>query len=217
MEKYARQRQHMILNQILPMGVNEEDILKAFASLQREIFVPKAHIDIAYADMPHTIAPQRWMYSPMVLSMLIQAGHFKPHHKVLVIGGGLGYTTALLSKLVKEVVYLEEDISLSQSAKKSFGFLGDQHNIIMYQGPLHHGQPIHGLYDRILLEGAAEEIPESLFEQLTDEGLLLGILAKNPAIGKALKIAKHGYKVTYLFETWCPTLPGFHKESGFEW
>jgi protein-L-isoaspartate(D-aspartate) O-methyltransferase len=207
----------MIQHQILPMGVQDEHLLKAFGTIQREIFVPKEHIDISYADMSHTIAPHRWMYSPMVLARLLEAAHLASHHKVLVIGGGLGYTTALLSKLVKEAVYLEEDAALSQAAKKSFGFLGDQHNIIMFQGPLAQGQAIHGPYDCIFIEGAAEEIPESLFEQLTDEGALVGILATSPSIGKALKITKHGYKVSYLFETWCPVLQGFQKESAFTW
>lgn len=217
MEKYARPRTHMIQHQILPMGVQNENLLKAFATIQREIFVPKEHINIAYADMPHVIAPNRWMLAPMVLARLLQAAGLASHHKVLVIGGGLGYTSALLSKLVKEAVYLEEDVTLSQTAKKSFGFLGDQHNIVMFQGPLSQGQAVHGPYDCIFIEGAVEEIPESLFEQLTDEGILLGILATSPSIGKALKIAKHHYKVNYLFETWCPILQGFQKESTFAW
>jgi protein-L-isoaspartate(D-aspartate) O-methyltransferase len=207
----------MIQHQIFPMGVHNETLLKAFASVPREIFVPKEHIDIAYADMPHTIAPQRCMFAPMVLARLLDATHLAPHHKVLIIGGGLGYTTALLSKLVKEVACLEEDPQLAQAARKSFGFLGDQHNIVIFQGPLYQGQAIHGPYDRIFIEGAAEEIPESLFEQLTDEGVLVGVLATSPSIGKALKIAKHGYKVSYLFETWCPVLHGFQKESTFAW
>jgi protein-L-isoaspartate(D-aspartate) O-methyltransferase len=207
----------MIQHQILPMGVKNEHLLKAFGTIAREIFVPKEQMDIAYGDMPHTIAPQRWMYAPMVLARLLEAAHLASHHKVLVIGGGLGYTTALLSKLVKEAVYLEENETLSQAAKKSFSFLGDQHNIVMFQGPLSQGQAIHGPYDRIVMEGAVEEIPESLFEQLTDEGSLVGILATSPSIGKALKIAKHGYKVSYLFETYCPVLPGFQKESTFAW
>ena len=217
MENYARRRTHMIQHQILPMGVKDENLLKAFSNVPREIFVPKEHMGIAYGDMPHIIAPQRWMYAPMVLARLLEAAHLASHHKVLVIGGGLGYTTALLSKLVKESVYLEENETLSQAAKKSFSFLGDQHNIVMFQGPLSQGQAVHGPYDYIVMEGGAEEIPESLFEQLTDEGALVGVLATNPSIGKALKISKHDYKVRYLFETWCPVLPGFQKESPFTW
>lgn len=217
MEKHTRQQKHMIQHQILPMNVHNDALLKAFGTVPREIFVPKEQLDMAYADMAHTIAPQRSMFTPMVLAQLLEAAHLATHHKVLVIGGGLGYTTALLSKIVREVAYLEEDAQLAQAAKKSFGFLGEQHNIVMFEGPHYQGQAIHGPYDRIIIEGAAEEIPELLFEQLTDDGILLGVLSTNPSVGKALKIAKHGYKVTYLFETWCPILQGFRKESAFVW
>ena len=183
MEKYTRQQKHMIQHQILPMNVHNEALLRAFGTVPREIFVPKEQLDVAYADMAHTIGPQRSMFSPMVLSQLLEAAHLAAHHKVLVIGGGLGYTTALLSKIVREVAYLEEDAQLTQAAKKSFGFLGEQHNIVMFEGPHYQGQAIHGPY----------------------------------SVGKALRIAKHGYKVTYLFETWCPVLQGFRKESAFAW
>ena len=178
----------------------------------RELFVPKAELAYLDIDIPLAEGAQaRRMLKPVVIGRLLQALAPMPQERALDVACGAGYSTALLARLSGEVVGVEDDLALVKQAQKNLGSA-----VTVVAGPLNLGWPGGGPYDVILLNGASEVVPESLFSQLTDGGRLACVLGTGRA-GRAMLYLRSGREVggRPLFDAAAPLLPGFAKAAEF--
>jgi protein-L-isoaspartate(D-aspartate) O-methyltransferase len=188
--------------------------------LPRERFVPPANADLAYADLEIPVgtesgSPLRRLMRPRNLGKLIQAADVASGDRVLDVGGTSGYGAAVLARLAAEVVALENNPALAAMAAKALGDCG-LHNVSVVTGPLDRGWPTGAPYDVIVLEGASEIVPRSLFPQLAEGGRLVCIEGRGQACRAMIYIAAGGaVSGRSVFDGAAPLLPGFSAPPEF--
>lgn len=158
----------MIDGQLLPNGITNEALLAAMALVPREFFVPIDFTGAAYVDEEIPLPGNRMLMEPLVLARLIQALELKGHERVLIIGGALGYSAAVIAHLATEVVMVEQASELITHARSSLPMLGLR-NIDLIESPLA-APKVQGSFDTILIEGAVQELPSSLVALLKVDG-----------------------------------------------
>jgi protein-L-isoaspartate(D-aspartate) O-methyltransferase len=212
-------RSRMVDGQVRTADVTDLRIIAAMLELPRERFVPAATADLAYADIEIPVgtgsAPSRRLIRPRNLGKLIQAADIAADDRVLDVGCTTGYGAAVLARLAAEVVALEVDPALAALAGKTLADCG-LHNVSVVTGPLERGWPARGPYDVIVVEGASEIVPRSLFPQLADGGRLVCIEGRGQACRAMLYVAAAG-SVTgrSIFDCAAPLLPGFAEPPAF--
>jgi len=214
MTDFAAARRHMVDGQVRTADVTDLRIIGAMQEIPRERFVPAAEAGIAYLDLDVPAGEGgRRMLKPMVLAKLIHAADIADTDRVLDVGCATGYGAAVLAELAAEVVALEEDAKLAEAAKTN---LAGTANVSVVTGPLTAGWPGAGPYDVILLEGASEIAPESLFGQLKDGGRLLCVVGAGPG-AKATVFSRIGDETgaRHIFDGTAAVLPGFVKPAEF--
>ena len=213
---FAVVRRMMVDGQVLTRDVFDPDLLAAMLEVPRERFVPPAQVALAYLDrnLPLTADGSRCLLQPMVLARLLQAADITATDHVLDVGCGTGYSSALLARLASSVVALEEDKDLATFARRVLRELAPQVEVV--EGLLKTGWPAAGPYDVIVLNGAAEIIPEPLFAQLKDGGRLVGIEGEGPATQARIYCSIRGeISGRSITEAAAPLLPGFARPPEF--
>jgi protein-L-isoaspartate(D-aspartate) O-methyltransferase len=213
---YAAARQHMIDSQIRTNKVTDPTVIEALAALPREAFVAEAQRKLAYIDRPVAIGAGRRMTEPMVLARLLQVAHLKPAETALVVGAGTGYSAAILSRLVKKVVALESVPELAARAKTILSGFGLT-NVTVTAGDLAAGWAADGPYDFILVDGAAEIVPEGLTAQLADRGRLAVVVKDDGVVGRGTLFTRADGVVSQraVFDADAEVLPGFTRPQRF--
>ncbi len=215
MSKTANARQHMIDCQLRPNEVNNERIIEAIVSVNREKFVPKNLSGVAYLDDDIQVAPGRSIMAPMVFARLVDAATVEKQDLVLDVGCATGYSSAVLGRLADAVVALEEDEDLTETANK---VLAEEScdNVAVVTGSLVEGLANQGPYDLIFIEGMIDNIPETLIDQIADGGRLICVLNDN-GVGKATYVTceKGAVGKRVLFDATIPVLPAFKKKEQF--
>ncbi len=212
MVDFAAARRNMVEGQIRPADVTDLRVVSAMLDVPRERFVPKAELAYLDIDIPLAAGAQaRRMLKPVVIGRLLQALAPMPQERALDVACGAGYSSALLAGLSGEVIAVEDDLALVKQAQKNLGAA-----VKVVAGPLNLGWPGGGPYDVILLNGATEVVPDSLFSQLSDGGRLACVLGTGRA-GRAMLYLRSGKEVggRPLFDAAAPLLPGFAKASEF--
>lgn len=215
--QYAEARRQMVLSQLRPNKVIDEQVIDAMAALPREQFVPKSYRGVAYMDEDVAVAPGRFLMEPMVLARLLQEAELQPQDIALVIGCATGYDLAVLAKIVNTVIGLESDAALAQQANQTLQALGLD-NIAVVEGPLKDGLAKQGPFNVILLAGAVPEISTPLLGQLAEGGRLIGVVRPPEApIGQAVIVKRAGdlFPQRVLFDAGTRPLPGFERPAGF--
>lgn len=209
-------RQRMVKNQLMPEGVLDESILKAFGETPREYFVPKEKEEIAYLDEAIHAAEERFLMRPALLARLFEAAHFKKTDRVLYLGALTGYGPVILSSLVHEVVAVESDPFLFAEIQQNQARLKIA-NITPLKGDLKADYTTPGLYDVIFIEGAIQKIPETLCKQLHPQGFVLAILQDEEQGGHAVRLLKNEkpHHFQTLFYATTPLLKAFKTETEF--
>jgi protein-L-isoaspartate(D-aspartate) O-methyltransferase len=209
---FAAARRNMVEGQVRPADVTDLRVVAAMLDVPRERFVPTAELAYLDIDIPLAEGGQaRRMLKPVVIGRLLQALAPMPQERALDVGGGTGYSAALLARLAGEVIALEDELALVKQAQKNLGS-----SVKVVAGPLNLGWPGGGPYDVILLNGATELVPASLFSQLKDGGRLACVLGTGRA-GRAMLYLRSGSEVggRPLFDAAAPLLPGFAKTPEF--
>jgi len=198
----------MVESQLRPQGVTDPRVLDAMASVQRENFLPDRTRPLAYVDRSVAIGDGRFLPSPAVLGRLLTEMMLEPGQHVLVVGAGTGYSSAVLNHAGLSVVALESSAELADRARD----LG----IDVVEGPLAAGWKKLAPYDRILIDGAVESIPDTIVDQLADGGRL-GTALVDRGITRLTVGRKAGgaFGCLSLGDAGTPVLPGFSKPEVF--
>jgi protein-L-isoaspartate(D-aspartate) O-methyltransferase len=215
---FAAARRMMVDGQVRTSDVTDQRIIAAMLDVPREQFVPAQNAALAYLDLDVAVTatqPVRRLLKPMVLAKLIQAAEIGPRDRVLDVGCATGYSTALLARLAQHVVALEQDPDLARAARQNLATLAASVEVVT--GALPDGWRAGAPYDVILLNGAAEVVPERLLAQLADGGRLVGVVGRGPATKAVRYLAASGTKVSPvpIFDAAAPALPGFTEALAF--
>ena len=169
----ADSRETMVREHLRGRDITSAEVLRAMATVPREKFVDETLRHEAYADRALPIGQGQTISQPYMVALMTQLLDVKPDHRVLEIGTGSGYQTAILAELAKEVVSVERHAELSQQAEKCVAECGYE-NVIFSVGDGSLGWPELAPYDRILITAAAEHVPPPLVDQLAIGGILVG-------------------------------------------
>ena len=207
-------RQAMINSQLRPNRLIDERLIEAFEKLPREEFVPKELRGIAYVDEDLPLGGGRYLMEPMVLARMVQAGQIGADDTVLVVGCATGYGAAIAAELAGTVIALEQDPDFVRRATETLAGLGIA-NVAVVEGELVQGMADQGPYDVILLEGAVNEVPEALLDQVAGGGRLVTVVRRD-GIGQLTVFSRRGgIGERTLFDAATPLLPGFEKKKSF--
>jgi protein-L-isoaspartate(D-aspartate) O-methyltransferase len=216
---FAAARRMMVDGQVRTADVTDPRLLAAMMELPRERFFPEEKAALAYLDLDAAVSesgqPVRRLLKPMVLAKLIQAAAILEGDRVLDVGCGTGYSTALLTHLAGSVVGLEEDASLARKAAEAVSWAG-RSAVKIVTGALSRGCAGDGPYDVIVLQGSAELVPPVLLDQLKNGGRLVGVVGQGPA-GKAMLYRRIEGEISGrpVFDAAAAPLPGFAKPHEF--
>lgn len=217
---FARAQMAMIESQIRTNDVTDPDILAAFRAVERQRHTPSALAAVAYADTDLELAPGRFALRPRDFAKLLQALSPKPKDRVLEIGAGLGYGSAILGHLCASVIALEPDPELARAAVAALAAspqgaeLAKRVQVVTTNPQF--GWADGGPFDVILVQGGAEIVPEVWFEQLADGGRL-GVIVRTGAAGSARVYIRSGKAIAYrtVFDAAPPVLFGLEGPRGF--
>jgi len=171
-EQLDLENKKMIAKQIKGRGIRSARVLSAFADVPRHKFVPEKYVEEAYQDHPLPIGYGQTISQPYIVALMTSRLQLQGDEKVLEIGTGSGYQTALLAKLADHVVSIERIGILSKLAQDHLDALGITNvKLIVGDGSL--GWKQGGPYDRIILTAGAPFVPEQLLEQVREGGFLM--------------------------------------------
>lgn len=169
---FTAQRNRMVDLQLAAHGIHDQQVLNAMRAVPRHLLIPPQVIDAAYEDGPLPIGSGQTISQPYVVAFMTEALKLKPTDKVLEIGTGSGYQTAVLAKIVHEVYTIEIVESLAQSAQQSLAKLGYK-NVHFKAGDGYRGWPEHAPFDAIIVTAAPDHVPQPLIDQLKPGGHLV--------------------------------------------
>ena len=215
MSDFATRRTMMVDTQIRPSDVTKFPIIDAMLSVPREAFVPRPLREAAYVGENLDLGGGRVILEPRTLAKMLDSLDISGDELVLDIGAAFGYSSAVIARMAQAVVAVEENADMVAEAQTILSEQGAD-NVILHEGPLVAGAPEHGPYDVIVVQGAVEQIPDDLLEQLKDGGRIACVFSDN-----ALGVVRVGYKIDgdiswrYAFNAGAPVLPGFVSEAEF--
>lgn len=166
------ERARMVDAQILARGVRDARVLQAMARVPRHLFVPAADQARAYGDHPLSIAGGQTISQPYIVAYMTEQLAIDPSHRVLEIGTGSAYQTAVLAELAREVFTIEVVRGLAASARKTLDAMGYT-NVRAREGSGWDGWPEAAPFDRVLVTAAPDSLPPALADQLAPGGVLV--------------------------------------------
>jgi protein-L-isoaspartate(D-aspartate) O-methyltransferase len=168
----ARERERMVEEQLVRRGITDARVLDAMRKIPRHVFVEEALRDRAYGDHPLPIGEGQTISQPYMVAAMTQLLKLEGTEKVLEIGAGSGYQTAILAALARRVCSVERLPALAARARRVLEELGST-NVIVKTGDGSFGWPDEAPFDRVLVTAGAPQVPAPLFQQLAEGGRLV--------------------------------------------
>ncbi len=190
---FGSARQEMLRLDIAKRGVKDRRVLEAVGRVPRERFVSPVDLDEAYADRPLGIGCGQTISQPYIVALMTEMLKLAGPERVLEIGTGSGYQTALLAELAAQVYTVERHAELSERARKTLAGL-DYGNVAFHVGDGSLGWAEHAPYDAIIVTAGAPRVPESLKAQLADGGRLVAPIGK-PGRQTLVSVTRKGDKL----------------------
>jgi protein-L-isoaspartate(D-aspartate) O-methyltransferase len=168
----ASARQLMVDSQLRARGISDARVLDAILRVPRDQFVPERYRHQAYEDHPLPIGDDQTISQPYVVALMLESLQLTPADKVLEVGTGSGYVTALLAELAAQVFSIERHPALADSAREVLAALGET-NVKVFTGDGTLGLPAVAPFDAILVSAAAPDLPSALLAQLGEGGRMI--------------------------------------------
>jgi protein-L-isoaspartate(D-aspartate) O-methyltransferase len=218
MSDFATARQRMVDGQVRPSDVTDIRIIDAMLATPREAFVPDAQRSLAYLDLDIDVgagSSKRFLVKPAVTAKMLQAAEISETDNVLVVGCASGYLAALAARMAARVIATECDAALTAKATANLTALSLA-NVTVKTAPVADGDSASAPFDVILLNGAAEIAPASLYRQLKEGGRLVGAFGLAGPQRAMVVTSSHGdFGYRALFDTAIPVLPGLERPAAF--
>jgi protein-L-isoaspartate(D-aspartate) O-methyltransferase len=179
-----------LLRDLFDQGINDLDVLAAIQNIPREWFVPPDLVDRAYDNTPLPIGMGQTISQPMIVAKMTSALAIEKDSRVLEVGTGSGYQTAILARLAPEVFTIERFDELSRLAMDRLASLGVT-NVRSRVGDGTLGWPEAAPFDRIILTAAGPRIPPALVKQLAEGGRLVLPIESTPGVQTLYLFRKH--------------------------
>jgi len=170
-------------------GITDANVLNAMERIPRHLFVTENFLSRAYEDTALPIGAGQTLSQPSIVGKMTQALDIGPRDKVMEIGTGSGFQTAILGKLSRRVYTVERFSKLGKSAEKMFAELR-LHNVTMMIADGSQGLPDQAPFDRIILTAAAEDPPANLLAQLKEGGIMVLPVGQSNATQTLIKVTK---------------------------
>ena len=206
------ERDQMIQEQIVARDITDLRVLCAMKNIPRHRFVLESDVEEAYEDHPLSIGFGQTISQPYIVAFMTKALNLQPHKRVLEIGTGSGYQTAVLSQLVNKVFSIEIIELLAGRAQEKLNRLGIK-NVVVKAGDGYQGWPEEAPFDAIMLTAAPEHIPQPLLDQLAIEGQLVLPLGKTVQKLVLVKRTQDGWQKDDLFPVSFVPMTGESQES----
>jgi len=171
-DRFAELRQRMVQEQLIPRGISNPKVLKAFRRVPRHRFVPESEQDQAYGDHPLPIGQHQTISQPYIVALMTESLRLRGDEKVLDIGTGSGYQAAILAELVPVVYTVERLPGLMEKARAvldELGYTNIRYRVADGTG----GWPEESPFDAMLAAAAAKDVPDELLAQLAPGGRLV--------------------------------------------
>lgn len=202
----------MLQSQILDRGVRAPAVIQAMRSVPRDLFVPTQYREDAYTDQPLPIGHGQTISQPFIVALMTEALEVAPEHRVLEIGTGCGYQTAILALMAKHVYSIERLPALASMARTHLAALAIA-NVDIREGDGTLGWPDQAPFDRILLSAAGPQSPRNLLlSQLADGGIAV-LPCGGPYDQILLKVTRSGDTLTERFLCGCRFVKLIGKEG----
>ena len=204
---FEQARHNMVVQQIQPWNVKDDKVLDLLKILPREEFVPSQFKDFAFTDMNIPLGNGQEMMQPKLEAFILQVLQLNDKEKVLEIGTGSGYMTALLASQARHVISVDIHEAFHQRARKVL----ESHNItnVTYEvGDAHLGWDAHKPYDVIVVTGSLPILPETFQRNLNVGGRLIAFVGDDPAMEMILitRVSENEWSHQVLLETSVPAL-----------
>lgn len=215
MADFLARRTAMVDTQVRPSDVTKFPIIEAMLAVPKEDFVPQAQRQAAYVGENISLGGDRVILEARTMGKLLDAVNIQPDETVLDLGCGYGYSSALMSRMAEAVIAVESDEAMAEEAQSILSSVGAD-NVAVLPGKLAEGQKKHGPYDVIVIEGAVEELPDALLEQLRDGGRIAAIFAEGE-LGTCRVGHKSSGVVTWrrAFNASAPVIEEFRRVESF--
>jgi protein-L-isoaspartate(D-aspartate) O-methyltransferase len=171
-DRFSAERENMVQTQLVARGIRDQRVLSAMARVPRHEFVSERYREQAYGDHPIPIAEGQTVSQPYIVALMLEVLKLEPSAKVLEVGTGSGYMTALLAELAAQVYSVERHARLARQAEDTLARLG-YHNVTVLVGDGTQGLPDFAPYDGIVVSAAASQIPAALIDQLGEDGRMV--------------------------------------------
>ncbi|MEE8298540.1 MAG: protein-L-isoaspartate(D-aspartate) O-methyltransferase [Thermodesulfobacteriota bacterium] len=171
-DRYIERRWDMVENQIVSRGIQDARVIKAMLKVKRHLFVPKEYLDSAYSDKPIPIEKEQTVSQPYMVALMTELLNPSPGKKILEIGTGSGYQSAVLAETGCDLYTIEIIEDTAANARKTLEKLGYS-NIKYRIGDGYRGWEENAPFEGIIVTAAPADIPDKLIEQLSQGGRMI--------------------------------------------
>lgn len=202
---FASMRAAMVESQLRTSDVSDVRVIEAMSNVPREAFVPPSRQAMAYIDRPVPLGNGRSLNPPLATGRLLTEAAIRRGEKVLLIGAASGYTAAVLAAMGAQVTAVDDaDVAHDAASVKAV------------KGSLAEGYPEGAPYDVIIIDGAIEEVPSALVDQLADKGRVsTGLIDKGVSRLATGRKSGTSFGLTHIADIEMVTLPGFARPKTF--
>ncbi len=211
----ASLNKNMIEGQIKPINGMSEELLSAFYSLDRNDFMPETMKEMSYFEKNILLEDKRTILKPSLIAQIAMSINLKANENVLILGATTGYLSAILSHQAETVIVVEENEQLLNNSENAIK-KNNINNVVFVNNEIARGYNEQSPFNAIIIEGAIQEVPHNIIDQLDEGGRLLAIVQEEE-ICSAKLFKKYGQSISEqkLFNCKIPVLSMFMKRNSF--